>query len=51
MTGLYLIGVYRFTHDSVVDKIGVPRAIFALLFIFMAFRMVPGMFGEVISEK
>ncbi|MFZ1572259.1 MAG: cytochrome c biogenesis protein CcdA [Candidatus Kapaibacterium sp.] len=50
MTGLYLIGVYRFTHDSVVDKIGVPRAIFALLFIFMAFRMVPGMFGEELGE-
>jgi len=43
--GIYLLGKIRFAHDSPVDKISVPRFMFALLALVFAVYLLPGMWG------
>ena len=43
--GIYLLGKIRFSHDSPVEKLGVPRFMFALVALVMATYLLPGMFG------
>lgn len=50
MTALYLIGIYRFSHDSVVEKIGIPKAMFAIFFLFISIYMAPGLLGAKLGE-
>lgn len=43
--GLYLLGIYRLPHDhDVVEHLGVPRTIFAALFLALALYLTPGLF-------
>jgi len=43
---LYLFNFIRFPHDSVMEKIGVPRFMIGLLFFILTIYMVPGMTGS-----
>ncbi|AMV23046.1 Thiol:disulfide interchange protein DsbD precursor [Gemmata sp. SH-PL17] len=42
--GLYLLNVYRLPHDEESPNIGVPRLIFALLFLGLALYLLPATF-------
>lgn len=44
LCGLYLLGVFRLPHDSPADHIGVPRLVFASLFLGLAFYLAPALF-------
>jgi len=43
--GIYLLGKIRFAHDSPVEKLSVPRFMFALLALTFSVYLFPGMFG------
>ncbi len=45
MIGIYLIGKIRFPHDSPLEKIGVFRAIVAVLTFSFVIYMAPGLWG------
>jgi thiol:disulfide interchange protein DsbD len=46
-SGLYLLGLYRLPHDhDATESIGVPRLLFGLAFLSLAFYFVPGMFKD-----
>ena len=42
--GLYLLNVYRLPHDEEKPNIGVPRLLFALLFLGLALYLTPALF-------
>jgi thiol:disulfide interchange protein DsbD len=44
LCGLYLLGVYRLPHDTPVEHLSVPRMLFSLLFLGLAFYMTPALF-------
>ncbi len=46
---LYLFGYITLPHDTKVESIGVVRALFAVLFLSMAFYMLPGTFGRPVN--
>ena len=41
---LYLLNLFRLPHDTPSESVGVPRMLFALLFLGLAFLMLPGIF-------
>ena len=43
--GIYLLGKIRFSHDSPVEKLSVPRFMFALFALTFSVYLFPGMFG------
>lgn len=43
--GIYLLGKLRFSHDSPVEKLGVPRFMFALVALTFSVYLFTGMFG------
>jgi len=43
--GVYLLGKLRFSHDSTVETISVPRFMFALSALVFAVYLLPGMWG------
>lgn len=43
--GVYLLGKLRFSHDSPVETISVPRFMFALSALVFAVYLLPGMWG------
>ena len=43
--GIYLLGKLRFSHDSPIEKISVPRFMFALTALTFSVYLLPGMFG------
>ncbi|RYF23222.1 MAG: thioredoxin family protein [Flavobacteriales bacterium] len=45
MMGFYLLGKLRFSHDSKLDYISVPRLLLAIVSISFAVYMVPGLWG------
>ena len=45
MTAFYLLGAFRMPLDSPVQTISVSRMGFAMVFMIMAFYMLPGIFG------
>lgn len=47
---LYLLGVYRFTHDSEEPRIGLVRALNAFLFATLTFYLLTGLFGSRLGE-
>jgi thiol:disulfide interchange protein DsbD len=47
--GLYLLGKVRFSHDSPVEKLSVPRFMFAFLALTFAIYLLPGMWGAPLS--
>ncbi len=45
LLGLYLIGKIRFSHDSELSYVGVPRFMLAVVAFTFSLYMVPGLFG------
>lgn len=45
MLGLYLIGKIKFSHDSDLRYMSVPRTIFAIVIFSFVMYMIPGMWG------
>lgn len=45
MIGFYLLGKLKFSHDTDLPYISVPRTLFAMVFLSFAIYMVPGLFG------
>lgn len=43
--GIYLLGMIRFSHDSVVERLSVTRFMFALFSLVFALYLLPGMWG------
>ncbi|HMF11215.1 MAG TPA: cytochrome c biogenesis protein CcdA [Gemmataceae bacterium] len=41
--GLYLLGLFRLPHDEPPEHLGVPRLIFAVLFLSLGFYLAPGL--------
>jgi len=44
--GVYLLGLYRLPHDSKSETIGVPRLMFSLAFLSIAFYLLPNTFKD-----
>lgn len=47
---LYLLGVYKFSHDSDTQRIGLVRVLNAFLFATMTFYLLTGLFGSRLGE-
>jgi len=47
--GIYLLGKIRFSHDSPVERISVPRFMFAFLVLSFSIYLLPGMWGAPLS--
>ncbi len=47
--GLYLLGKIRFSHDSPLEYVSVPRFMFAFLALSFAVYLLPGMWGAPLS--
>ena len=47
---LYVLGVFRFSHDSEIKSIGTPRAMIALLFASVTFYLIAGLMGKKLGE-
>ena len=47
--GLYLLGKVRFSHDSPLEYVSVPRFMFAFLALSFAIYLLPGMWGAPLS--
>lgn len=50
MITLYVLGVFRFSHDSEVKSIGTPRAMIALVFASLTFYLIAGLIGKKLGE-
>lgn len=50
LIGLYLMGVFRFPHDSEVDSVGALRAIFITIFFSIAFYLMIGLWDKPLGE-
>jgi thiol:disulfide interchange protein DsbD len=44
LCGAYLLGMYRLPHDTPMDHLGVPRLMFSLVFLALAFYLAPALF-------
>lgn len=44
--GLYLLNAYRLPHDEEKPSIGVPRLLFALVFLGLGFYLLPALFKD-----
>lgn len=47
--GIYLLGIIRFAHDTVVERLSVTRFMFALFALTFAIYLLPGMWGAPLS--
>jgi thiol:disulfide interchange protein DsbD len=45
LLGFYLLGKIRFSHDSPVDHISVPRLLLVIIAFSFVFYLIPGLFG------
>ncbi|HRH10047.1 MAG TPA: cytochrome c biogenesis protein CcdA [Bacteroidia bacterium] len=45
LQGLYLIGVFKTSHDSDLKSVSVTRLMFAIASFFIVIYLIPGMFG------
>lgn len=45
LLGFYLLGKIRFSHDSPVNHVSVPRLLLVIISFSFAFYLVPGLFG------
>jgi thiol:disulfide interchange protein DsbD len=43
LSGAYLLGMYRLPHDTPAEHLGVPRLMFSLLFLGLAFYLAPAL--------
>lgn len=44
LAGMYLIGMYRLPHDTPEEHVGVPRLMFAVLFLGLGLYLAPALF-------
>jgi thiol:disulfide interchange protein len=49
LMGIYLLGKIKFSHDSDVPYVSVPRLFFAILSFSFAIYMIPGLWGAPVS--
>lgn len=49
LLGLYILGKLKFSHDSDVPYVSVPRLFFAILSLSFALYMVPGLWGAPVN--
>jgi thiol:disulfide interchange protein DsbD len=47
---LYILGLYKFPHDTEVESVGTSRAIFAMFFASVAFYLFVGLIGKPLGE-
>ena len=47
---LYILGIFRFNHDSKVDGINASRILWTILFGTLAFYFLTGLFGKSLGE-
>lgn len=45
LTGFYLLGKLKFSHDSELKFISIPRLFFAIIFLTFGMYLIPGMWG------
>jgi thiol:disulfide interchange protein len=45
ITGIYLMGWFRLSHDSPMEYLSIPRLFFAIMAFAFSVYMVPGLFG------
>jgi thiol:disulfide interchange protein len=45
MTAMYLLGMFRFSHDPETKTLSIPRVLFSLLFVFFTVYLIPGLWG------
>jgi thiol:disulfide interchange protein DsbD len=50
VTAIYLLGKIQLPHDSVVERLGVMRMLFATSFFGVAFYLMTGLFGAQLGE-
>ncbi len=50
MAAIYLLGKIQLPHDSPVERLGVPRMLFATSFFGVAFYLLTGLFGAPLGE-
>jgi thiol:disulfide interchange protein DsbD len=50
VAAIYLLGKIQLPHDSPVERLGVPRMLFATLFFGVAFYLLTGLFGAPLGE-
>jgi thiol:disulfide interchange protein DsbD len=50
LTTLYILGVFKFTHDTPVEKVSSIRMIFALIFAALTFYLITGLMGKSLGE-
>ena len=44
LCGLYLLNLYRLPYDTPADHLSVPRLVFSLVFLGLAFYLMPALF-------
>jgi thiol:disulfide interchange protein DsbD len=47
---LYILGVFRLSHDSRVESVGTVRVVFALIFASITFYLISGLQGKELGE-
>lgn len=50
MTTFYVLGIFKLSHDSPVEKVGVVRLLIALAFATLTFYFISGLFGRHLGE-
>ncbi len=45
LMGFYLLGKIRFSHDSTVDHVGIPRLFLSIIVLAFTLYLVPGLWG------
>jgi thiol:disulfide interchange protein DsbD len=50
VTAIYLLGKIRLPHDSVAERLGVMRMLFATFFFAVTFYLMTGLFGAPLGE-
>ncbi len=50
MIAMYILGIFRLSHDTPVESVGTLRILFAIFFISISFYLVSGLFGKKLGE-
>src|ERR1700756_2096263 len=45
ITGIYLMGLFKLSHDSPMEYLSIPRLFFAIIAFAFSVYMIPGLFG------
>lgn len=50
MIAMYILGLFRLSHDTPVESVGTLRILFAIFFVSISFYLVSGLFGKKLGE-